>query len=154
MQHITTVLSVTKAVETIYDMDHEYSPIIGIPEFNAAAAELAFGKDSEVLKNKLVSAEHRNSVLFSFLTFYLNKSLALVEYEFLETEKKPIFYTFCTFLQVYYMGPKVHITLFIFSFDLSQAEQEVQAFNVMLYTFSSECHFSIYIWNWSTESCS
>ena len=40
-------------------MDHEYSTIIGIPEFNAAVAKLAFGEDSDVLKNKLVSVGGR-----------------------------------------------------------------------------------------------
>lgn len=36
-------------------MDHEYATIIGIPEFTVEVAKLAFGEDSVVIKDKLVS---------------------------------------------------------------------------------------------------
>lgn len=43
-----------KAEEILYKkgLNHEYGPISGDPGFCDAAAELAFGKDSPVLKNK------------------------------------------------------------------------------------------------------
>lgn len=34
--------------------DKEYAPIHGLPEFTGPAAKLAFGEDSEVIKNSLV----------------------------------------------------------------------------------------------------
>lgn len=36
-------------------MDHEYAGIIGVPEFCKKAAELAFGEDSEVIKEGRVN---------------------------------------------------------------------------------------------------
>ena len=36
------------------NLDKEYAGITGIPEFNKAAAELAFGSDSPIIKNGLV----------------------------------------------------------------------------------------------------
>ena len=37
-------------------MDKEYAGITGVPEFTAAAAELAFGADSPVIKEGLVGS--------------------------------------------------------------------------------------------------
>lgn len=34
--------------------DKEYAPIHGLPEFTVPSAKLAFGEDSEVIKNSLV----------------------------------------------------------------------------------------------------
>ncbi|XP_055352213.1 uncharacterized protein LOC129598368 [Paramacrobiotus metropolitanus] len=47
--------SVKKAEETLHKqgLDKEYAPIAGLAEFNAAAAKLAFGPDSHVIKDKL-----------------------------------------------------------------------------------------------------
>ena len=36
------------------NQDKEYAPIHGLPEFTGPAAKLAFGDDSEVIKNSLV----------------------------------------------------------------------------------------------------
>lgn len=36
-------------------LDHEYAPISGFPAFTAASAALAFGEDSYVIKEGLVS---------------------------------------------------------------------------------------------------
>ena len=36
------------------DLDKEYAPIAGLAEFTKASAKLAFGDDSEILKNSLV----------------------------------------------------------------------------------------------------
>jgi hypothetical protein len=35
--------------------DHEYGPIDGLPKFKEVAAKLAFGADSPIIKNNLVS---------------------------------------------------------------------------------------------------
>ncbi|PFX23708.1 Aspartate aminotransferase, mitochondrial [Stylophora pistillata] len=47
--------SVRKAEESMVakKQDKEYGPIHGLPEFTGAAAKLAFGEDSEVIKNSL-----------------------------------------------------------------------------------------------------
>lgn len=37
------------------NLDKEYAPIHGLPEFTGAAAKLAFGEDSDIIKNGLVS---------------------------------------------------------------------------------------------------
>ena len=37
------------------NLDHEYAPIGGIAEFCSLAAKLAFGENSPVIKDKLVS---------------------------------------------------------------------------------------------------
>lgn len=44
----------TKAEAILYEkgLNHEYGPISGDPDFCDAAAKLAFGEDSPVLKNK------------------------------------------------------------------------------------------------------
>lgn len=40
---------------TAANMDHEYLPIVGNVKFCQAAAELAFGADSPIIKDKVVS---------------------------------------------------------------------------------------------------
>ena len=35
-------------------MDKEYAPIVGVADFNKAAAKLAFGPDSQVIRDGLV----------------------------------------------------------------------------------------------------
>lgn len=37
------------------NQDKEYAPIHGLPEFTLSAAKLAFGEDSDVIKNGLVN---------------------------------------------------------------------------------------------------
>jgi len=37
------------------NQDKEYAPIHGLPDFTVPSAKLAFGEDSEVIKNSLVS---------------------------------------------------------------------------------------------------
>lgn len=37
------------------NQDKEYAPIHGLPEFTSSAAKLAFGEDSDVIKNGLVN---------------------------------------------------------------------------------------------------
>jgi len=46
--------SVQKAVKMIDDanVDYEYGPIAGIPQFTSASAKLAFGENSDVIKSK------------------------------------------------------------------------------------------------------
>lgn len=36
------------------NQDKEYAPIHGLPDFTVPSAKLAFGEDSEVIKNSLV----------------------------------------------------------------------------------------------------
>lgn len=54
----TCVYSFTKKIfqvqEQIVSLDKEYLPISGLPAFTSAAANLAFGEDSEIIANKLV----------------------------------------------------------------------------------------------------
>ena len=38
------------------NLDKEYAPIAGLPEFTKASANLAFGDDNEFVKNSLVSS--------------------------------------------------------------------------------------------------
>lgn len=52
------VLACVKQAEEIISsshLDHEYLPIVGNSKFCQAAAELAFGKDSKVIKQNIVS---------------------------------------------------------------------------------------------------
>lgn len=46
-------------------LDHEYSPISGNSNFCRAAAELAFGPESPIIKDKLVSV-----ITFNRLAYY------------------------------------------------------------------------------------
>ena len=39
------------------NLDKEYAPIAGIPEFTKASANLAFGDDNEFVKNSLVNLQ-------------------------------------------------------------------------------------------------
>ena len=48
------------------NQDKEYAPIHGVPEFTLSAAKLAFGEDSDVVKNGLVD------ILCIFYPFYYN----------------------------------------------------------------------------------
>lgn len=47
--------SVTEAEKRIHqkNMNHEYAPIVGTPEFRKAVANLAFGENSSIVKNGL-----------------------------------------------------------------------------------------------------
>lgn len=56
--------SVIKAEERLNELnlDKEYLPISGLPEFTAAAARLAFGDKSPVIADKLVTNDQTDCV--------------------------------------------------------------------------------------------
>ena len=45
------------------NLDKEYAPIAGVPEFTKASANLAFGDDNEVVKNGLVSLHKCQNIM-------------------------------------------------------------------------------------------
>ena len=48
------------------DQDKEYAPIHGLAEFTVPAAKLAFGEDSEVIKNGMVGLTAKLTIIFWF----------------------------------------------------------------------------------------
>jgi hypothetical protein len=71
------VLESVKKAEKIIDkenLDKEYAPISGLPEFCQASAKLAFGENSRVIKDQLV---YEQRLVFSFFFIYLCFSLLL-----------------------------------------------------------------------------
>lgn len=54
--------------------DKEYGPIHGLPEFTGAAAKLAFGEDSEVIKNSLVCIACWNRFCYILTVFLVGIS--------------------------------------------------------------------------------
>lgn len=61
-------------------LDHEYAPISGFPAFTAASAALAFGDDSYVIKDGLVSwfYSEENSCPLKLIDDVCNKSAVVV----------------------------------------------------------------------------
>ena len=56
------------------NLDKEYAPIAGIPEFTKASANLAFGDNNEIVKNSLVCLQRfiLLLVLYGVLSCHLN----------------------------------------------------------------------------------
>lgn len=56
------------------NQDKEYGPIHGIAEFTAPAAKLAFGEDSDVIKNGLVCINFKTAIIIQCLTLTASQS--------------------------------------------------------------------------------
>lgn len=57
------------------NQDKEYAPIHGLPDFTVPAAKLAFGENSEVIKNGLVCIHFKTCHCCFFLSSFLYHSI-------------------------------------------------------------------------------